>query len=321
MRQGIDAATSAGQVRAWDFLNDVRTRMAAEEETYARAISSAEQAARGERLSVYATLFEERGLSSDTGMPVGHAIDRSLAELAAEGRVAPAGIDRVGLVGPGLDFTNKAEGYDFYPPQSIQPFALVDSLLRLGLARADDLVVTTLDVSPRVTGHLAAARERAARGLTYRLYMPLDRDTALRQWQPALVDYWQRLGGQVGEPVAVVAPAGLEHVRARAVDVRPEVVLMLRPRDVNVVVERLDPLPAEEQFDLVVATNVLLYYGPFEQALALDNLSRMLRPGGFLVTSDAVYPAPPMDRSPAQVTAVERDRQGVRDTIFAYERH
>jgi SAM-dependent methyltransferase len=151
--------------------------------------------------------------------------------------------------------------------------------------------------------------------------MPLDRDTALRQWQPALVDYWQRLGGQVGEPVAVVAPAGLEHVRTRAVDVRPEIVLMLRPRDVNVVVERLVPLPADEQFDLVVATNVLLYYGPFEQALALDNLSRMLRPGGFLVTSDAVYPAPPMDGSPAQVTAVERDRQGVRDTIFAYERH
>jgi hypothetical protein len=31
-------------------------------------------------------------------------------------------------VGPGLDFADKQEGYDFYPLQTIQPFAVIDSL-------------------------------------------------------------------------------------------------------------------------------------------------------------------------------------------------
>jgi hypothetical protein len=321
-RQGIDPTAPDGRARAWDYLNAIRSRMAAEEESYERTIVSAARASDDQRLTLYATLFDERGLSSDTGMPIGFAVDRSLAELAGAGHLAPGEIDRVGIVGPGLDFTDKAEGYDFYPQQTIQPFAIIDSLLRLGLADRRNLVVTTMDVSARVTGHLETARELANRGASYRLHLPLDEDTSGHTWQAPLVEYWQALGGRIGVPVpGVKPPAGLDHVRVRAVDVRPEVVLALRPRDVNIVVEHLDPLPDEEKFDLVVATNVLLYYGPFEQALALANITRMLRPGGFLVTSDAVYPVAPLDTAPAQVNAVERDREGLRDTIFAYERH
>ena len=61
---------------------------------------------------------------------------------------------RVGIIGPGLDFADKQEGYDFYPPQTIQPFAVADSLIRLGLASADSLSVTTFDLSTRVERHL-----------------------------------------------------------------------------------------------------------------------------------------------------------------------
>jgi hypothetical protein len=321
-RHGISVAAPGGRERAWDFLDQVRGRMAAEEEAYARTITSAGNASNDERLSVYARLFAERGLSSDTGMPIGFAVHRSLADLAAADRMPPGGVDRVGIVGPGLDFTDKAEGYDFYPQQSIQPFAVANSLVGLGLSRLDELAITTLDVSKRVTSHLEAAQARAARGVDYRLHLPLDRDTPLRQWQPGLVEYWEGFGAYIGDPVAEIAPPpGLESVRIRAVDVRPEVVQRLRPRDVNVILERLDPLPPADQFDLVIATNVLLYYDAFEQALALANIARMLRPGGFLLTSDAVYPVAPLDTSPAQVTVVERDRQGTRDTLFAYQRH
>jgi chemotaxis methyl-accepting protein methylase len=93
------------------------------------------------------------------------------------------------------------------------------------------------------------------------------------------------------------------------------------PRDLNVVVERLEPLPDNQRFDLVVATNILVYYDAFEQALALGNISSMLRPGGFLITSDVVSPVAPMDTTAARTTTVERDRQGTRDVLFAYERH
>ena len=63
-------------------------------------------------------------------------------------------VRRVAIIGPGLDFTDKQEGYDFYPQQTIQPFAIMDSLVRLGLARANELSVTTLDLSARVNDHV-----------------------------------------------------------------------------------------------------------------------------------------------------------------------
>ena len=322
-RRGIDVAAPGGRERAWEYLDSLRTRMATEESRYGKAVSAVQgRAETAGSLSAYATLYESRGLSSDTGMPIGFALERSLADLMASGRLQPGTIDRVGIVGPGLDFTDKAEGYDFYPQQSIQPFALIDSLLRLELAPAGDLMVTTLDISHRVTSHLQATRDQADHGAAYRLHFPLGPDTPDRQWQPALVEYWQRVGDRIGEVVpGVTPPPGLEHVRVRAVAVRPEIVRRVQSRNVNVILERLDPLAEAERFDLVVATNVLLYYDPFEQALALANISRMLRPGGFLITSDAMFPAAPMDTVAAQIIRVDRDHQGQRDTLFAYQRH
>ena len=52
-------------------------------------------------------------------------------------------------------------------------------------------------------------------------------------------------------------------------------------QDVNIVTERLDG----GAFDLVIATNVFIYYDLFEQALALSNVEAMLRPGGFLLAN------------------------------------
>jgi chemotaxis methyl-accepting protein methylase len=40
-------------------------------------------------------------------------------------------------------------------------------------------------------------------------------------------------------------------------------------------------LPATERFDLIIATNIFIYYDVFEQSLAMLNVERMLRPGAF----------------------------------------
>jgi hypothetical protein len=109
-------------------------------------------------------------------------------------------------------------------------------------------------------------------------------------------------------------------VRVRAIRVRPAVVLAVRPVDLDIVVERLDPLPAREQFDLVVATNVLVYYDRFDQALALANIAAMLRPGGFFLTNYVVLPRQPLESRASLVTPVEWDRQHDGDTIYAYRR-
>jgi SAM-dependent methyltransferase len=227
-------------------------------------------------------------------------------------------------VGPGLDFTDKAEGYDFYPQQTIQPFALVDSLTRLGLARPEELRVTTLDLSPRVNRHLAAARQRAMAGEPYVIQLPLANGDPKHQWDPALVGYWQRFGDRIGEDVAPIPPPAVAGaLRVRAVRVRPAVTLSIAPQDLDIIVERLEPLQPpgnDERFDLIVATNVLVYYDAFDQALALANIARMLRPGGYFVTNYAVSPLPPLEASASIVTPVFFDKHGNGDTMFCYRR-
>ena len=319
-RQGINPSTEDGKQQARVYLVKVRERVIAELARYRRAAESARRSgSRAGDLSAYSTIYNDRGLSSDTRLTADFALDKALEAIAAKGTLAPHSVRRVAIVGPGLDFTDKAEGFDFYPPQTIQPFALVDSLGRFNLGQPDEVRVTTLDLSPRVNGHLESARARARGGEPYVVQLPLTRDEPKHEWQPDLVAYWQRFGDQVGVNAAPYpAPSG--SVRMRAVAVRPAVTLSIAPQDLNIIVQRLAPLPDDQRFDLIVATNILVYYDAFEQGLALANISKMLRPGGYFVTNYAVSPLPPLEPSASVVTSVFFDKQGNGDTLFCYQR-
>jgi SAM-dependent methyltransferase len=241
-----------------------------------------------DRLIARSTLFEERGIALDTSLRPAFAVDEALADALERGLLSKGGVRRVAVVGPGLDLVEKAEGQDYYPPQSLQSLALVDSLVRLGLADPAKLQVTAFDISPLVLDHLRRARARAASGTGYVLQLPRPREG----WGAPLVDYWRRLGGTVGaatEPIRPPATAG--PVETRAVRVRPEVVALVRPVDLNVVYSTLD-LPETERFDLVVATNILVYYGTFEQCLAAANVARMMAPGGLFLTNTLLLERP-----------------------------
>ena len=323
-RQSIDPTTEAGRQEARVYLVKVRERVIAANARYRRAAESAKRPGDvGAAMTSYSTMYRDRGLSSDTKLTADFALDKAIAALASSGQLAPQSVRRIALVGPGLDFTDKAEGYDFYPPQTIQPFALVDSVSRLGLARAEDLRVTTFDLSPRVNRHLEAARQRAQAGESYVIQLPLVTDDPKHQWDPGLVGYWKQFGDRIGEEAAAMPPPAVgAQVRVRAVRVRPAITLSITPVDLNIIVERLEPPRPpgnDERFDLIVATNVLVYYDAFDQTLALANIARMLRPGGFFVTNYAVSPGPEFDPS-AIVTAVFFDKQQNGDTMFCYRR-
>jgi SAM-dependent methyltransferase len=296
-RTGINLATPAGRERAEEYLVGIRERMIAENRQYSRAAASP---------SAYATLFSDRGLSSDTRLTASFAIDKALETIAASGWHSSGGVTRVAIVGPGLDFSDKAEGYDFYPPQTIQPFAVADSLARLSMTSLADLRITTLDLSPRVNRHLESARRRAIQGSPYVIQLPLAKDQPGHEWSPDLVAYWQRFGAAVGKTVPAAPP--------------PAIVTAVTPEDVNIIVERLDPLADQERFDLIVATNILVYYDAFDQALALANIAKMLKPGGFFLTNYAVAPRPPMEAAANLKTSVYFDRQKNGDTVFAYRK-
>ena len=287
-RRGIDPATPSGREQARLYLVDLMARVAGETDGYVRAIDSVRSIRDGPEFAVRSSLYRARGLSSDTSIRPDFAVDRALADIAAMGMLEAGSVRRVAVIGPGLDFTDKAEGYDFYPPQTTQPFAAIGSLRRLGLANSADLRLTTFDLSPRVNRHLQAARRRASAGDPYVVVLPRDREGG---WRPDLIGFWKAFGGRIGEATAG-APSRPDGVDIRAVSISPDVVLSIDVREVNVVLERLAPLADDERFDLIVATNILVYYGVFEQSLALANIASMLRPGGFLLSNNVLVELP-----------------------------
>ena len=65
-----------------------------------------------------------------------------------------------------------------------------------------------------------------------------------------------------------------------------------------------DPLSAREQFDLILATNILLYYDVFEQSLAAANIAAMLRPGGVFLSNNRIFELPSLPLRTVGVTDV-----------------
>lgn len=232
-----------------------------------------------------ASLFRNRGLSIDTTLFPGFSIEQTLRDLKDHGVLRAGQVERVAVIGPGLDVIDKNEdgAFDYYPEQTLQPFALYDSLLLLHLAKPRGLAVSILDISAQVLDHVRHARDLARKGTGYVLQLPRDK---AKPWSPALVDYWNSMGAQIGASVKPIAPPRIfPDLDSRAVRIRPEVVLACEPVDLNIVLERLN-LPSQDRFDLIVATNIFVYYDAFEQALALENAGAMLKPGGLLLTND-----------------------------------
>lgn len=312
----VTASEDKGEVRR--CLLKMRERIVAERDKRKRTLQSA--AVIGDqrvRSANSFTLFRDRGLSSDTSILPSFTIEGALKAFKFGGTLRPGSIRRVAIVGPGLDFSDKADGYDFYPLQTIQPFAVIDSLIRLGLSKSDDLRLTTFDLSPRINHHIETAGQRARAGDSYILQLPLDRD---EHWNPDLVTYWRRFGDSIGEEVtAIAAPPSTGNVSVRAVRVRPDIVTSITGQTLNIVLERLQPLPIDLQFDLIVATNVLIYYDVFEQNLALANVARMLRPGGFLLSNTRVFPAVPLTLMDDYFKVSHTDKQS--DYLFWYQAH
>lgn len=271
-----------------------------------------------EDVAEVSTLYRARGVSLDTSLWPNMAIEESLKAMMANGLLTAGNVRRVAVVGPGLDFTDKLGGYDFYPQQTIQCFALMDSLFRLGLAHPGELQVTTLDISQRVNNHLTRARRRAQMGQPYVLQLPRN---AQASWNAASSVYWRQFGDQIGTQVPPIRPPALAgDVETRAVQIRPAVVSMITPLDLNIVAQHIDTTP-QDGFDLIIATNVFAYFDSFEQLLAVANIQLMLRPGGFLLSNNVLplLPSTPM-RLVSNLSLSYSERPNDGDVVSWYQR-
>jgi hypothetical protein len=265
-------------------------------------------------------LFRDRGVSLDTGIFPNFSIELALRDLKKRGVLHEGQVARVAVIGPGLDFIDKNEqfGYDYYPQQTLQPFALYDSLVRLGLARANAVSMSIFDISPRVIDHIQRARERARSnagmpntGYVIQLPREVARHADETPWPADLIAYWRSLGDRVGAEVAAITPPNVfQGLETRAVRIRPDVVLACQPVDLNIVLERIH-LAEADRFDLMVGTNIFIYYDAFERSLALENAGAMLKRGGLLLTNDRLPEVPGGSMRLAGVTDVQYNHDSV----------
>jgi SAM-dependent methyltransferase len=109
------------------------------------------------------------------------------------------------------------------------------------------------------------------------------------------VDLAPRTALREGSPPRVHQPAQviqlLHPERVDCADVNPLVVAYARTActsvfEMNIATRWIEASPA---WDLVIATNVLLYLDDRELLLAMSNVRRMLNPGGFFVHNDARF--------------------------------
>ncbi|HZZ37607.1 MAG TPA: hypothetical protein VFE06_00660, partial [Acidobacteriaceae bacterium] len=99
-------------------------------------------------------------------------------------------------------------------------------------------------------------------------------------------------------------------LETRAVRIRPDVVLRCQPENLNIVLERI-PLAEADRFDLMVGTNVFIYYDAFERSLALENAGAMLKHGGLLLTNDRLPEVRGGSMRQAGLTDVQYNRDAV----------
>jgi SAM-dependent methyltransferase len=335
-RHGHRLDTPQGRQAARVFLLQNYARVRRESEELAGRLAQAGAAgSRDADLAQRARLFADRGLAPDTSWPINVAIDEALATLSTGGTLAPGAVRRVAVVGPGLDFVDKDEGLDAYPPQTLQPFAVIDALVARRLATPGALQVTALDLSRRIVEHVRAAAGPSAR--PYLLHLVRDPRVP---WTGSARGYFDRFGTAIAMPglkprppseasaevrspgASVRSPGasapGSPDLEVRSLSVDPILAGRVTAIDINVVSQRLD-LPPADRFDLVVATNVLLYYDVFAQALAASNLAHLLAPGGLLLTNTRLddLPALPLRRVQETATAFST-RPGDGEYVFVY---
>jgi hypothetical protein len=173
-----------------------------------------------------------------------------------------------------------------------------------------------------VNRHLERARKDATAGKPYTIQLlSSPSDQWSQEYHNGFIEYWQKLGDRVGKPgTRIPVPEAAGNIWNRAVSVRPAVVLRVIPVDMNVVFQTL-ALPPDKQFDLVIGTNIFVYYGGLEQSLARANLATMIKPGGFLLTNEALPGAAPTKLADSLKTSVPIAKSpAITDYMYGYVR-
>jgi hypothetical protein len=220
-----------------------------------------------------AELYRARGLSTDTAIEAGFVVSEGIGIAAALDPTRR--IRRVLIVGPGLDIAPRTSFNQEAPPQSYQPWAVMDALVALKLSVQGEVEIVGADINPRVVSHLRGLRESPPK---LRLATEL-RDGDGVTLRPDYREYFIRLGTALGTAGVVEIKDGR---LTKSVQVNAASARALDGARLDIVTERLTGAP----FDLVIATNILPYFDDTQLALAIANIASMTAPGGLFLHNE-----------------------------------
>jgi hypothetical protein len=223
-----------------------------------------------------AELYRSRGLSTDTAVEAGYLVYQGLGIVRA--LASAESVRRVLIIGPGLDLAPRTGLIESGPPESYQPWAVIDALVSLGVARLDTLDVVAADINPRVVTHLRHSTETPPVLTMVSGIANTSTVTLTQEYR----DYFSTLGRAVGGAGDASTTTAQGHLK-KTVRVRAEVARRLQAETVDIVTERL----AGERFDLIIATNILPYFDDTQLTLALSNIAAMVAPGGVFLHNEA----------------------------------
>jgi SAM-dependent methyltransferase len=246
-------------------------------------------------------LYHSRGFSTDTAVEAGYVVYLGLGVVKSLHADRP--IRRVLIVGPGLDLAPRTGFLEEGPPESYQPWAVIDALLQLGLSRADDLEVVGGDINPRVVSHLRRERRFPP---TLHLVSGIGA-TATTTPSDDYREYFASLGRALDSKSAGSTTADGHFTKTVRVD--PRSARILNAEALDIVTERLQGGP----FDLIVATNILPYFDDSELLLAIANIASMLAPGGVFLHNEPRAVAGGVTTAAGLVT--EQSRQAIIATV------
>ena len=249
-------------------------------------------------------------------LTVNFAIEEALKGLKARG-AAPSHTRRIAIISSGLDFGGTAQNYDFYQPQTITPFAILETVLRLSLAQSGEAQVVVFELSPFAVSNLRTTTVKARAGSAPVLQLP--RHTA-DAWNPQAVAYWSHFGELIGTgATALVIPNELHELEIRAVSIKAQVAARIAAEDMNVVTQTEEPTQAPS-FDLVVALNAFERYDGIEQSLALESISEMMNSGAVFLADANVPAIAPQELESLGVQHIRFSDRGTAHDIAAYRR-
>ena len=225
-----------------------------------------------------ASLYQERGHSTDTQIEANFALAQALATIKA---IDPATrLNRVLIIGPGLDFAPRTDLMDAFGPQCYQPFAVADALLSLPLTQISNLQIHCVDINDRVVSYLRDFPRRKNKTLTLISGLAHDQNHQLTEEYQT---YFRGFGKFIGQEQPLPAHDFPAYHLRKSVQIDSAIAVKLSADKLNIITERYAGSP---DYDLVIVTNVLPYFDEAQLALALSNIAAMMKPGAYLLHNE-----------------------------------